>query len=401
MLFLKITNSGKEKVERGIAMMITTVSQTPNRISFSWTKTSSPVRVLKDGKEIYNGSEAAFTDKGLTPGTLYTYMVVGSETIKIQTATAVEREDKNQDIPLQELIVTTIIRDGEVYMAWEPIRGISEYEIYRNSTYAGTVTEPGFHDTNLKAEETYFYEIKGMRPLEMGDEESKKNSSLIAKLINFLKTKKRADDLLVEAFFINKEIGRLSDHISEKTPAVHDEFKIRYTTFLADEWVANPNVLSPMRYFTGDARSFDPEGESYRTRATVEVFGSEVKLTRDVGITEGYSFKKELIERKKASEQGIIVKNVKKDEEKVSLLLDHSVGNPLVKSPNIVYKVYMTFYKNGVFDLSGEHDESPHHEVYLKQGEIEWKPLHRSKNRGLDRLAPQAANRFWRYSNIK
>ncbi|WP_046174253.1 DUF3238 domain-containing protein [Domibacillus indicus] len=380
-------------------MKLTSVSQTPGQISFSWTD-AGPVRILKDGKEVYNGSGDSFTDTGLEPGTIYSYVVKGGETMKIQTATAVEREEKNQDIPLQELIVTTVIQKQQISMAWEPIRGVEQYEIYRNGEYAGTVTEPGFHDKTVKPDEDYIYQIKGIRPLELGSEEKTEKPSPLAKVIDLLKSKKDEDDMLVETFLIDKDIGRLADHLNDDVLPRALDYVLRYTTFLESEWVENPNVLSEMRYFTGDGRSFDPESNRYRTRAEVKINSNEVSLTRDVGASEGYSIDKELVKREAASDKDILVKNVQTDKEKVSFLLDHSVGNPLVSSPDIVYEVYGAFYPNGLIDISGEHDEAPHHEIYLKHAEGPWKPLHRSKTRGLERLAPPTANRFWRYSNV-
>ncbi|WP_046178326.1 DUF3238 domain-containing protein [Domibacillus tundrae] len=380
-------------------MNVTSVSQTPDRISFSWTG-AGPVRILKDGQEVYSGSDDSFTDTGLEPGTMYSYVVKGDQTLKIQTSTAVEREEKNEDIPLQELIITTVIASGKVAMAWEPIRGVKEYEIYRNGDYAGTVTEPGFQDKSVDTNESYMYQIKGIRPLELGSEEGTEKSSPLAKVIDFLKVKKDEDDMLVETFLIDKDIGRPADHLNDGVSSRPLEYVLRYTTFLEDEWVENPNVLSKMRYFTGDGRSFDAEADRYRTRAEIKVNSREVVLTRDVGASEGYTRDKELVKREAASDEGIVVKSVQTDEEKVSFLLYHSVGNPLMPSPDIVYEVYAAFYPNGFIDISGEHDEAPHHEIYLKHGNGEWKPLHRSKTRGLERLAPQTANRFWRYSNV-
>ena len=381
-------------------MNLTLVSQTPDRISLSWTDTG-PVRIVKDGKEVYSGIGDSFTDIGLEPGTIYSYMVKGDETLKIQTATAVEREEKNENIPLQELIVTTVIQESQVSIAWEPIRGVEEYDIYRNGNYAGTVMKPSFQDKYVDAEESYIYQIKGIRPLEPGSEEKSEKPSPVAKVIDWLKVKKDEDDMLVETFLIHKDIGRPADHVNERVPERPLEYVLRYTTFLEDEWVENPNVLSKMRYFTGDGRSFDPDSDRYRTRADVKVTSREVQLTRDVGASEGYTIDKELVKRETASDEGIVLKNVQADEEKVSFLLEHSVGNPLMPSPDIVYEVYASFYPNGLLDISGEHDEAPHHEIYLQHAGGEWKPLHRSETRGLERLAPPTANRFWRYSNIR
>lgn len=380
-------------------MKLISISQTPDRISIHWEH-DGPVQVFKDGKELYSGSEKSFTDNGLEPGTIYSYTLKGTGTIKIQTATAVEREEKNADIPLQELIVTTVIEEGLISLAWEPIRGIEEYEIFRNDEYAGTVTEPAFQDRNIDMDEQYVYGIKGIRPLEVGDEEETEQPSLLARAIDLLKVTKDEDDILVETFLMGKDIGRPSDQLNGRMPIKPLNYRLRYTTFLEDEWVENPNVLSKMRYFTGDGRTFDPEADRYRTRAEISVSSGEVSLKRDVGASEGYTVNKELVERETASDEGIVIKQVQTDEEKVSFLLEHSVGNPLMPSPDIVYELYAGFYPNGFIDISGEHDEAPHHEIYLKHENGDWKPLHRSETRGLERLAPPTANRFWRYSNM-
>ena len=380
-------------------MNLTRVSQKPDRISLTWSE-AGPVRILKDGKEVYNGQNTTFTDTGLQPGTVYSYLIKGENTLKIQTATAVEREEKNDDIPLQELIVTTVVQEGKTAIAWEPIRGVEEYAIYRNDEYAGTVTEPGFHDTNVDMQESYVYAIKGVRPLEPGDEEAAEQPSPIAKVIDLLKVKKNENDMLVETFLLFKDIGRPADVLKEQAKPVERDYVLRYTTFLEEAWVENPNVLSKMRFFSGDGRTFDPDSDKYRTRAEVTIKHGNVTLARDVGASEGYTVDKELVERDRSSDEGIVVKSVQTDEEKLSFLLDHSVGNPLMPSPDIVYEVYAAFHKNGLVDISGEHDEAPHHEIYLKSGSGSWKPLHRSESRGLERLAPPTANRFWRYSNM-
>lgn len=382
-------------------LKIEKVSQTPDRITFSWTGNGQAFQVFKEGKEVYNGPNTEFTDRGLTAGTLYSYLIeTDNESLKIQTATAVEREEKNKDIPLQELIITTVIKDSEVAITWEGIRGIEEYEIYRNGDYAGTVKEAGFYDCGLSDDEWYTYRIKATRFMQMADEEETEEPSLISKAIKYIKFTENEDDALVETFFIDKEIGRLSSHLNRKPADRENDWFIRYMTFLKEKWVLNPNLLSKIRFFEGDDRTFNPGSSMYRTRADVKVSGSEVSLARDVGESKGYSWNKQLLEQDKASSEGIEVKTVQEDSEKVSFLLTHSVGNPLMPAPSIVYEVYMTFYKNGVFDLSGEHDEAPHHEVYIKQNGTSWKPLHQSKSRGLGRLAPPTANRFWRFSTV-
>jgi hypothetical protein len=383
-------------------LKIKEVSQAPDRVSFSWTGNGQAFRVFKEGKEVYNGPNTEFTDRGLAAGTLYSYFIeTEKESLKIQTATAAEREEKNNDIPLQELIITTVIKDSEVAIAWEGIKGVKEYEIYRNGDYAGTVREAGFHDRELNNDDSYTYRVKATRVMQVADEDGTDEPSLISKVIGLIKLTEDEDDALVETFFIDKEIGQLTSHLNRKPANGEKDWFIRYTTFLENKWIPNPILFSKMRLFTGDHRDFNPDSSRYRTRADIKVCGGEVSLARDVSESKGYSWNKQLLEQGKASDEGIEVKDVKEDTEKVSFSLTHSIRNPLVPSPSIVYDVYMTFYKNGVFDLSGEHDEAPHHEVYMKRSDDSWKPLHQSKSRGLGRLAPPTANRFWRVLNMK
>ncbi|OMP67897.1 DUF3238 domain-containing protein [Domibacillus epiphyticus] len=382
-------------------MNIQSVSQTPDSITFSWTGAGQSYRIWKDGVEVYNGPDTEFTDSGLRNGTLYSYVIEGEQLLKIQTATAVERKNKNSDIPLQELIVTTVVKDNEIAIAWEEIKGVKQYEIYRNNEYAGTVKKAGFQDTNLDNDEIYTYRIKAKRVMEFGEEDGTSEPSLFSRLLRLIKFTENEDDMLVETFFIDKEIGRLGSHLTHKPVDIEKDYFIRYTTFLKDKWILNPVFLSKIRFFAGDNRGYNADSKRYRTRADVTVKGETVSLARDVGASEGYSWNKKMIKRDTASDEGIEIKSIRQDEEKLAFTLLHSVGNPLVAAPAIVYEVYMTFYHNGVFDFSGEHDEAPHHEVYMKRGKDSWKPLHLSKSRGLDRLAPPTANRFWRVSNLR
>lgn len=383
-------------------MNIQSIQQTPSSVSLSF-QTADPVTIKREDRQLYQGTGPSFTDDGLEPGTVYTYRFEadGEKQLIVQTATAVELSDKNQDIPLQERVITTVLSKQSVAIAWEPIRGVSEYEVRRNGEYAGTVTQPAFTDPHIDPAEETVYEIKGVRPIEPGDEEETTERSPVAKLVRLLKTKTSEDDLLAEAFILIKDIGRLHDHFSgTHEPEPEKSIIMRYTTFLEDEWIENPNVLSNMRLFTGDGRTFDPDSESYRTRADIRVENKQVSLKRSVGLSKGYTLQKQLVEEDRASDEGIVIKQVESDEKKVSFLLEHAVSNPLMPSPDIEYHTFASFYKGGRIDISGEHDEAPHHEVYVKKGAGSWKPVHRSETRGLERLTPLTAKRFWRYMSM-
>ncbi|HZG73526.1 MAG TPA: hypothetical protein VEY51_18465, partial [Chondromyces sp.] len=63
--------------------------------------------------------------------------------------------------------------------------------------------------------------------------------------------------------------------------------------------------------------------------------------------------------------------------------------------------VYGEFYQNGVIDITGLHDQSPYHEVYVKnENASSWQPIHQAKNKGLEWLAPPMANQLWRFSTF-
>ena len=67
-------------------------------------------------------------------------------------------------------------------------------------------------------------------------------------------------------------------------------------TFLQEEWVMNPNLLSRNRYFKGDDRGFDSNGESYRTRVDIELAydleRSPLTFTKDIGPSIAYTASK-------------------------------------------------------------------------------------------------------------
>ena len=124
-------------------------------------------------------------------------------------------------------------------------------------------------------------------------------------------------------------------------------------------------------------------------------------LTKATGKTEAFTKEYEPLESESASDEGIQFKKVLTDDESVQFHLNHSVSNPLVVSPAIDYHVCGTFYKDNEFDLVGIHDQSPEHEVYLKEpGTDEWQVIHQAHSKGLEMMADPMANHYWRYSTF-
>ena len=94
----------------------------------------------------------------------------------------------------------------------------------------------------------------------------------------------------------------------------------------------NPNPLTLNRYFKGDGRGFDPNGESYRTRVDIElaynIERSPLFFTKNIGPSIAYSHSKRYREKATASFDGISMKRKDHREGESGFHLTHSVGNP-------------------------------------------------------------------------
>ncbi len=53
-------------------------------------------------------------------------------------------------------------------------------------------------------------------------------------------------------------------------------------------------------------------------------------------------------------------------------------------APTVDYEVRTVFRRDGTFDMTGFHDQAPHHEIYITRGEgSKWLTIHLSKSKGL------------------
>src|SRR5690606_22590132 len=101
---------------------------------------------------------------------------------------------------------------------------------------------------------------------------------------------------VTEEFWITKVIGQPSKLLLPaeewREPDPVESWRLRYTTFLEEKFINNPNVLSPNRTFKGDGRYFDPEGESFRTRGDVTLSykdpGYPLVFRKEAGKTVAY-----------------------------------------------------------------------------------------------------------------
>ncbi|MDW0109943.1 DUF3238 domain-containing protein [Sporosarcina aquimarina] len=392
---------------------IKSVTHEPNRIMFEWNDTGGMYHVYKDGNHIYEGTSADFQDTDLTPNKLYNYTIerhaedVVKDVIVMQTsALSIE---KNLENSLQSLVFTTIIAKSQIALSWECLKDVEMYTIYRDGEELAQVEANRFIDRDFPTHAPVTYAIYCERSIAESEETFNNARSLVAKVLGVFYPKTSQKKSSVEGYTMMKTIqapSKLLIPVSDyRNPDSINSWRFLYKTFLEDEVLENPNVLSPNRYFEGDNRKFDPESRDFRTFVEVEVdyrnTNNPLKFTKEVGESVALGLDKKVRERQTASDEGIQIERLEHGSDEVGFNLKHAVGNPLTTAPDINYEVQAVFRKNGVFDISGFHDQSPDHEVYLRSDKAsEWVPVHQSRSEGLAYMAGVTAYQYWRYSNM-
>ncbi|GKV68486.1 hypothetical protein NCCP2716_09840 [Sporosarcina sp. NCCP-2716] len=392
---------------------ITSVTHEIGRIAFDWEDTGGTYHVYKDGEHVYEGTSTDFQDTDFTPGKLYKYTIerqqegMTKDVIVMQT-TPLSME-KNADNPLQSLVMTTIVAKSQVALSWERMKDVDQYTIYRNGEELAQVGANRFIDRDFPADEPLTYSIYCERPIAESEETFNTAKSVIAKVFGIFYPKTTEKKASVEGFTMMKSIGSVHDLLKPvedtPTPMPVTHWHFRYKTFLEDDILENPNVLSPNRYFKGDNRHFDPESAAYRTSVDIDVDysrpGSPLTFKKDVGESVAYGLDKKIRERDTASDEGIVMKQLDHGKGETGFFLEHAVGNPLTTAPDINYEVQAVFRENGTCDLTGYHDQSPDHEIYITKGKgSRWIPIHQSRSEGLAFMTEVTAFQYWRFSNL-
>ncbi|WP_281863694.1 DUF3238 domain-containing protein [Planomicrobium okeanokoites] len=391
------------------------LEQTDTSIFFIWSNTGGTCRLERDGKVIYKGTDNSFKDEGLTPGEMYIYSIERLDLdekvidrIKLQTGTENYLDDFINR--LQQITVSTIVSDSKIAIAWGAIDGIANFDIYRDGEFITDTDKNQFTDFEADSKKAYTYWVHGKRPLEKSEENMKHRKSLLATVFGMVNVRSSQEQAAMEEFWIIKRVANreqlLAEQPTQKDYIQQPEWQLRYLTFIGEEIMPNPNLMSLNRFFKGDGRSFDPESPEYRTRVDLSVRFTEdralVDCSKDVGTTIAYNWRKKFRKADVASAAGIELKEVKEDHHKIAIDLKHSVGNPLVASPDIDYQLTANFYRNGVYDIIGIHDQAPNHEVYLKSGRnAEWGQIHEAEDKGLSWMAGPIASQYWRISNFE
>lgn len=391
------------------------LEQTDTSIFFTWSDTGGTSRIERDGETLYKGIGNSFKDENLNPGELYIYTIErldsedkAIERIKLQTGT----ENYSDDFinRLQQITISTIISNSKIAVAWGAIEGIESFDIYRDGELLTTTDKNQFTDKTAEKNTAYSYWIHGNRPLEKSEEDKRHRKSVLASLFGKVNVRSSQEEAAMEEFWIVKRIASrdqlLAEQPNKKDHIGQPEWKLRYMTFLSDKLMPNPNPFSLYRYFKGDGRSFDPDSKEYRTRVDLNIRfteeGAFVECDKDVGTTIAYNWRKKFSKADVASAAGIELKKVEEDSHKLAIDLKHSVGNPLVASPDIDYQLAATFYRVGIYDIIGIHDQAPNHEVYMKSGPAaEWGQIHEAEDKGLSWMAGPIASQYWRISNFE
>ncbi|MGB6408044.1 MAG: DUF3238 domain-containing protein, partial [Planococcus donghaensis] len=367
--------------------------------------------VKRGTQVVYTGTQNHFKDEELQPGHLYTYTIerldpAGKWTDKIKIQTGTENRNIDNDNCLAKIVLTTIVSEGRVSLAWGKIDGISTFDIYRNGQFIESVEKNQYTDTKVLSDQPYTYWIRGQRPVSRTGKKLSEKKFSLHKMFGALQQNSSKEKASMEDFWLTQKIASLQSILSDQNEtAILPVWHFRYNTFLPETLLINPNLLSPFHYFKGDARAFDPDSTEYRTHVNFSVSFKENKPTlswdKHVGPTVGYNWRKKFSKADVASAEEIELVQTDKSDEKVSIALTHVVGNPLTTSPNIDYTLSADFYRDGTYAIFGVHDQSPNHEVYLKHDEDrQWLEIHQSESEGLSYMAGPTANKYWRLSNF-
>ncbi|WP_438313676.1 DUF3238 domain-containing protein [Sporosarcina sp. FA9] len=328
----------------------------------------------------------------------------------IALQTSAYAEQRNIENPLQFLVMSTIVTKMKIVLSWEEISKVDEYNVYRNGDFMATVKTNHFTDYKFSLDESYVYTILSKRALAKSEETLSKSKSVLATVFGVLNPVSNKEKAATEEFKVSKLIGKpntLLIPVLEKQRRTNvNRWKFRYTTFLKEKWVINPNIVAMDHYFKGDDRNFDPEGKGFRTRVDIELTYDKPKtpltFTKEIGQTVSYNRAKRFRQKAVASYDGIKLVRLDHGEQEVGFLLTHSVGNPLVKAPEIDYDVRAVMQRDGTFDITGFHDQAPHHEVYMSRGSKEnWMPIQLAESKGLAWMSEITAWQYWRYSNFE
>lgn len=378
-------------------------------ITFTWSDIGGCYRVYKNEQQVYEGTAPKFTDGELDTSHPFQYTIEHVEegnvkdVIVIQTSALTQLEEGEH--PLQRLVITTIAASSQIALSWERIDDVEKFDIYRNGQYVDTVKDNRYIDRQTDLSETVVYSVSATRPIIDSNQQMSIAKSIVSKVYDAITPadpdNKASEEVYTFSIRVKQRDELLKPVASRKKAKEVNRWKFRYTTFLKEDIIKNPNLLSPIPYFTGDDRDFNPEGKSFRTRVDIdgEFIGgdSTMKFTKATGPSIGLNYLKRYKSHDHASVDGIEIERLEGKPTEVHFAINHNVANPLTPSPPIHYEMKAHLDQEGNLDLVGYHNDAPHHEIYLSLDDEEWSTIHRAESEGLAYLTGVLADNYWRY----
>ena len=401
-------------MEKKLLFEVQTVTHRHDVIHFTWNDVGGVYHVYRDGNLLYEGTVPEFHDGNFKHAKMYNYSierVVNDKVVDvIALQTSAFAEQRNIENPLQFLVLTTIVAKTQIALSWEEIKDVEKYEIYRNGIHMKTVKANRYIDRDFSLNESYVYRIHSVRPLSKSEEKMSRSKSVAATVFGMFDRNSAKKKPAIERYTLSKLIAKptilLTPVLNRKKHNTINKWTFRYITFLAEKRIKNPNKLSKNHYFQGDGREFDAEGETYRTRVNIELDYGKIQApllySKDIGRTIAYDHQGRIRDEGTASDDEIVLERSEHKKGEVGFLLTHAVKNPLIIAPEINYEVRAVFRRDGTFDMTGYHDQAPHHEIYIVRGEgDEWMTIHRAKSQGLAWMSGIIAWQYWRFSNFE
>ncbi len=361
-------------------------------IDLEWTNVGERYVVYRDGKQIYEGSDNHFIDDQLKPQYTYKYTVIAFDENEVKldalsftTSTNAEQveasqtyyfsnnllaKNHNQSFEVDSVTLATINsiqHDQEIKLSWTPIKNAESYIIYRNNEEIAEVNENYFYDINANTSIQNRYEIVAKTSLSKDElQQMYQVTKQLSSESNFSAIQKP-----YKLSSIIKIVDPFTDNVTNQKFGSY-QVKLRYMTFIQDDYVANPwSLVDDIKYFGGDDRFYYPTSSSYRTKTEVNVWidpsGSNAYLYADIGQTKGYNESFRLIETGYENTDDIELKDLQIGSNQLSFTVDHAAGNPLVTAPDIDYEYDAVVQSNGVLKITGSHDKAPNHEFYIKE----------------------------------
>lgn len=437
-------------------------------ISFNWNDISDNYRFYlldNEGNERYlwSGETTSYTHGGLKVNTPYKYklyiyndngeqvesVIITSRTLKTEKNIAntqipnIKKMGKESELltnenilekesevffPMSDSSVNAVYNDTYLTLSWDRIpTENNEYKVYKDGAFLTTVKGFEYVDYDIKQNEVYKYSIVGNKklPYEEIERRTKEITDTLGRSLSEEEEKSIFTEMKTASLIIRiskesvfkeelKTMTSLNKNISSAnfTPPGGRNIMLRYTTFIPEDYPANPwpDLLSKYKYFGGDDRSFDADSSKFRTRLDTYSTWSQnftpqgVTANPQTGVTKGYDQNKKLIGTGQAdaiADHKIWMEEIGDYQEDGENWIYHrgSVSSKIplltqVATPAIDAFYYAKIWYDGRGEFYGVHDQAPSHEVYLKYGGT-WITVHQSEHVDFDYLFPIATKNEW------